>query len=364
MKEHDKMKLWEDLSPEEKEVYHKRVDVLSKVSVLNGIKALYPGAKDSQELHNLMQQRVSDFEKLKENTSFLTRMREEINERQAKEYYYNNCNKEVIEVFYNEHFDTVVSETYFDSRIRQIIIKGEIKVGKDSLKLIEYVKEYRTQMYIDIVENYSWGYDWYQLDMPGVNEREILFQWFDVWSMITFDSFIRDLVMIKELDCYINELLYPSSERLLYNDCLSSNQKKNEREKREVKERIIKWIYECFASYIEELDIVLLKHALFKFLDGDRTTTGIKEISIKNNKLKSADLNSFIWVVWYYWSSIMPIKQEELIPFIKKVFRTAYKDSADKNYTIVGGDTIKAHLRDNTGKKIRIPKELITRKTK
>ena len=75
--------------------------------------------------------------------------------------------------------------------------------------------------------------------------------------------------------------------------------------------------------------------------------------------MKSADLNSFIWVIWYYWNSIKTLKQEKLISFITKFFQNVYKDFQEKGHPKISNTTIKSHLKDNTGNKIKIPQELM-----
>lgn len=55
--------------------------------------------------------------------------------------------------------------------------------------------------------------DWYGLEMPRSDKKDILYQWFDLNHIEKFDSFVRDLVMIEELKDCINELSYPISEK-------------------------------------------------------------------------------------------------------------------------------------------------------
>lgn len=103
--------------------------------------------------------------------------------------------------------------------------------------------------------------------------------------------------------------------------------------------------------------LYILSWLLFRFLNGEDVE--VREIPIKNQNLKSADLNSFIWVIWYYWNSIKTLKQEKLISFITKFFQNVYKDFQEKGHPKISNTTIKSHLKDNTGNKIKIPKELM-----
>lgn len=356
MENYNKIKLWEDLSSKEQEAYIRKVDKISAYTTLSYMYALYPKAKNREEIQDEMKKQLMRLENL--DKSILRKFEEEKKEKQAKELYHSGLEKSAIELFYDFHFDAVVLATNFNEQISLLLIKGEVKHGKNNLKLIDYIEERIKENKLAILEKYAWGVDWYGLEMPGINKKDILYQWFDLNHIGEFDSFIRDLVMIKELKDCINDLSYPISEKKMHNDCLFFNQRENEKEIEFVKKQIIKWIYSCFALYVAEMDIVYFKLALFRFLDEEKDVK-TKEIPIKNQNLKSADLNSFIWVIWYYWNSIKTLKQEKLISFITKFFQNVYKDFQEKGHPRISNATIKSHLKDDTGNKIKIPKELI-----
>ena len=362
MGDNNKMKLWEDLSSEEKVYYRNENDDLEKQHVLECFLALYPDAQNIQEVPGEIKKRQVQLS----NTDFsaLKQIREEIREKQVKEYYYSNWGKTAKEVFYSSHFDYVVSETHFDNEIRLLLIKGEIKMGQDKQKLIGYIEEKIKDKELTILEEYTWGVDWYGLEMPGINKKDVLYQWFDLNHIRNFDSFIRDLVMIKELKDCIDELSYPISEKSMYNGYYFINQRKNEKGIEDIKAQITEWIFKCFTSHVEEMDIVYFKLALFRFLDEEKDVE-VKEIRVIKQDLKSADLNSFIWVVWHYWNSIKAIKQETLVVFVKKFFKNIYKDYQEKGHPVIQNETIISHLKEDVGSKIKIPKTLKkTNKTK
>lgn len=352
MENHNKIKLWEDLSSKEQEAYIRKVDKISAYTTLSYMYALYPKAKNREEIQDEMKKQLMRLENL--DKSILRKFEKE---KQAKELYNSSLEKSAIELFYNFHFNAVVSATNFNSEIRLLLIKGEVKYGKNNLKLIGYIEERIKEYEFMILEKYTWGVDWYGLEMPRSDKKDILYQWFDLNHIEKFDSFVRDLVMIEELKDCINELSYPISEKKMHNDYFSINQRKNEKDIESIKEQITEWIYGCLALYVEEMDIVYFKLALFRFLDGEDVE--VKEIPIKNQNLKSADLNSFIWVIWYYWNSIKTLKQEKLISFITKFFQNVYKDFQEKGHPKISNATIKSHLKDNTGNKIKIPKDLM-----
>lgn len=355
MNRNDKMKLWEDLSPEEQKSYIRKIDKISSYEILSYMYAFYPEAKNTEDIQVEINSHLLKLKNI--DNSAIRKFAEEKKERQAKEYYYSNLEKTAIDVFYNSHFDSIVLATNFNSEIRLLLIKGEIKCGKSKLKLISYIEERIKENELSILEKYNWGVNWYGLGMPGIDKKDILYQWFNINHIEIFDSFIHDLVEIKELKDCISNLSYPSYEKHIHDYYYLNNQRKNEEDTELIKEQITKWIYQCFSSYIEEVDIVYFKLALFRFLDEEDVE--IKEIHVKNRNLKSADLNSFIWVIWYYWNSIKAIKQEKLISFITSFFKDVYKDFQEKGHPKIQNSTIKSHLRDNTGNKIKIPKELM-----
>ena len=363
MENHNKIKLWEDLSSKEQEAYIRKVDEISAYTTLSYMYALYPKAKNREEIQDEMKKRLMRLENL--DKSILRKFEKGKKEKQAKELYYSGLEKSAIELFYNFHFDAVVSATNFNSEIRLLLIKGEVKYGKNNLKLIGYIEERIKEYKFIILEKYTWGVDWYGLEMPGSDKKDILYQWFDLNHIEKFDSFVRDLVMIEELKDCINELSYPISEKKMHNDYFSINQRKNEKDIESIKKQIIEWIYGCLALYVAEMDIVYFKQALFRFLDEGKDVEA-KEIHVKKQTLKSADLNSFIWVIWYYWNLIKAIKQETIVVFVKKFFKNIYKDYQEKGHPVIPNETIISHLRENVGRKIKIPETLQkrTKKTK
>lgn len=350
MENYNKMKLWEDLSSEEKEHYQKEKDKLDRLYTYKVFMSLYPNAKNIQEIPNEMAKHNID-------PSFLKKARDVFRDFQAEQYYYSNWSKSAIEVFYSSFFDDIVSNTHPDRQITKLLIKGKLKTGNNNLKLLGYIEEKIQDKKVTILEEYTWGVDWYGLGMPGIDKKNVLYQWFNINDIGRFKSFIHDLIMIKWLEDCINELSCPISEKEMHNDYCLINQRKNEKDIEFIKEQITKWIYSSFALYVEEMDIVYFKLALFRFLDGDDVE--VREIPIKNQNLKSADLNSFIWVIWYYWNSIKALKQEKLISFITKFFQNVYKDFQEKGHPKISNATIKSHLKDNTGNKIKTPKELM-----
>lgn len=350
MENYNKMKLWEDLSSEEKEHYQKEKDKLDRLYTYKVFMSLYPNAKNIQEIPNEMAKHNID-------PSFLKKARDVFRDFQAEQYYYSNWSKSAIEVFYSSFFDDIVSNTHPDRQITKLLIKGKLKTGNNNLKLLGYIEEKIQDKKVTILEEYTWGVDWYGLGMPGIDKKNVLYQWFNINDIGRFKSFIHDLIMIKWLEDCINELSCPISEKEMHNNYCLINQRKNEKDIEFIKEQITKWIYSSFALYVEEMDIVYFKLALFRFLDGDDVE--VREIPIKNQNLKSADLNSFIWVIWYYWNSIKALKQEKLISFITKFFQNVYKDFQEKGHPKISNATIKSHLKDNTGNKIKIPKELM-----
>ena len=350
MENYNKMKLWEDLSSEEKEHYQKEKDKLDRLYTYKVFMSLYPNAKNIQEIPNEMAKHNID-------PSFLKKARDVFRDFQAEQYYYSNWSKSAIEVFYSSFFDDIVSNTHPDRQITKLLIKGKLKTGNNNLKLLGYIEEKIQDKKVTILEEYTWGVDWYGLGMPGIDKKNVLYQWFNINDIGRFKSFIHDLIMIKWLEDCINELSCPISEKEMHNDYCLINQRKNEKDIEFIKEQITKWIYSSFALYVEEMDIVYFKLALFRFLDGDDVE--VREIPIKNQNLKSADLNSFIWVIWYYWNSIKALKQEKLISFITKFFQNVYKDFQEKGHPKISNATIKSHLKDNTGNKIKIPNEFM-----
>ena len=355
MENHNKMKLWEELSQEEKEHYRREKDELDRLYTYEVFMSLYPNAKNIQEIPKEMaKQRM---QRANIDPSSLEKWRYISREFQAAQYYYSNWSKSAIEVFYSSFFDEIVSNTHPNRQITKLLIKGKLKTGNDNLKLLDYIEEKIQDKKVTILEEYTWGVDWYGLGMPGIDKKDVLYQWFNINDVGRFKSFIHDLIMIKWLEDCINELSYPNSEKKMYSDYCFINQRKNEKDIESIKEQITNWIYNSFASYIEETDIIYFKLALFRFLNGEDVE--VREIPIKNQNLKSADLNSFIWVIWYYWNSIKTLKQEKLISFITKFFQNVYKDFQEKGHPKISNTTIKSHLKDNTGNKIKIPKELM-----
>lgn len=363
MEDCNKMKLWEDLSSKEQEDYIRKMDKISAYTILSCMYATYPKAKNREEIQDEMKKQLIRLENL--DKSILRKFEEEKKEKQAKELYHFGLEKSAIELFYDFHFDAVVLATNFNREIRLLLIKGEVKHGKNNLKIIDYIEERIKENELAILEKYTWGVDWYGLEMPGINRKDILYQWFDLNHIVEFDSFVRDLVMIKELKYCINELSYPITEKSMYNDCFFINQRKNEKDIESIKEQITKWIYACLALYVAEMDIVYFKQALFRFLDEGKDVEA-KEIHVKKQTLKSADLNSFIWVIWYYWNLIKAIKQETVVVFVKKFFKNIYKDYQEKGHPVIPNETIISHLREDIGRKIKIPEALQkrTKKTK
>ena len=118
MENHNKIKLWEDLSSKEQEAYIRKVDKISAYTTLSYMYALYPKAKNREEIQDEMKKQLMRLENL--DKSILRKFEKE---KQAKELYNSSLEKSAIELFYNFHFNAVVSATNFNSEIRLLLIK-------------------------------------------------------------------------------------------------------------------------------------------------------------------------------------------------------------------------------------------------
>lgn len=345
MKEHDKMKLWEDLSPEEKApYYYNENNILSRLAPLLRANPVVSKEKMDEHFKQTML--------LATDKAFLKKM-EEV---RAKKYYYLSWNKTEVEVFYDAYFDGLLSSIDHTQELAYLSAEAKIRVGGDKLEYIKYLEgELKKKQAFILRRHKQLGLEWYQKDMPDIDKKDVLFGLFDIENLELFRYFVSDLMFIKRVKDLIEEVQYALVGKESIQAYSEHNKRRDEDRDKRKESDIVEWFYKCFASYIEEPHITYFQQILFRFLRTGIVPESVSEIRI-DEKIKREDVDSFMWYVWYLWNE-KKISREQCASFLLKIFPKLYRYWNRNQYIPLEVVTIKKHWKDNGGEFIKLPEQ-------
>lgn len=103
-----------------------------------------------------------------------------------------------------------------------------------------------------------------------------------------------------------------------------------------IMQKINTWILNSISAYIKDDDILAIATSVKCFLSNDVVSGNHWSLKIKD--LKSTDLGTFIWGVWYIWDNyrktdggVRRYTQKEFIPLMRNLFGAYLIDKTDKN---------------------------------
>lgn len=350
MEDCNKMKLWEDLSQEEKAPYfYNENNTLSRLAPL--LKANPISSKISMNEHF---KRIVNFAT---DDTFYKKMQEF----RAKKYYYSSRNKTEVEVFYDAYFDNLLSSIDHTQELACLSAEGKIRAGGDKQEYINYLEEELKNKQAFTMRRYGQlGLEWYQKDMPDIDKKGVLFGLFDIENLEQFRYFVSDLIFIKRVKDLIEKARCPLIEEGVIQAYCEDNKKREQVKSEEIENDIVTWFYKCFASYIEKPHITYLEEILLRFLKTGVISENMLEIRV-DERIKRGDIYSFMWYVWHLWKKgVNRISREQCALFLLKAFPKlcCYRDKGSNRLIPLEVTTILKHLKANEGKLIKLPKTI------
>ena len=350
MEDCNKMKLWEDLSEEEKASYYPNShNYLSRVAPLLKANPVFSEINMDEHFKRIVTLATDET------------LSKKIQEDKAKKYYYSSWNKTEVEVFYDAYFDNLLSLIDHTQEVACLSAESEIRANGDKQEYIKYLEEELKNRQALIIRIYKQlGIEWYQKGMPDIDKKSVLFGLFDIDNLEQFRCFVSDLMFIKRVKDLIEKARCPLIEEGVIQTYCEDNKKRDKAKEEKIENDIVTWLYKCFASYIEKPNITYLEEILLRFLKIGVVPENISEIHM-DGRIKRGDIYSFMWYVWYLWDKgVNRISREQCALFLLKVFPKlcCYWSKDSNRFIPLEITTIKKHLKADEGKLIKLPKQI------
>lgn len=349
MEDCNKMKLWEDLSQEEKAPYYYENNTLSRLAPLLKANSIFSEINMDEYIKRIVNLATDDT-LIKKTQEF-----------RAKKYYYSSRNKTEMEVFYDAYFDSLLSSIDHTQELACLSAEGKIRAGGDKQEYINYLEEELKNKQAFTMRRYGQlGLEWYQKDMPDIDKKGVLFGLFDIENLEQFRYFVSDLMFIKRVKDLIEKARCPLIEERVIQAYCEDNKKREQVKSEEIENDIVTWFYKCFASYIEKPHITYLEEILLRFLKTGVISENMLEIRV-DERIKRGDIYSFMWYVWHLWKKgVNRISREQCALFLLKAFPKlcCYRDKGSNRLIPLEVTTILKHLKANEGKLIKLPKTI------
>ncbi|MCS2333634.1 hypothetical protein [Bacteroides sp. BFG-606] len=349
MENHNKMKLWEDLSQEEKDsYYYNENNTLSRLAPLLKANPVFSEINMDEHFKRIVTLATDET------------LYKKIQEGKAKKWYYSSWNKTEVEVFYDAYFDNLLLSIDHTQELACLSAEGEIRANGDKQEYIKYLEgELKNRQALTIRRYKQLGIEWYQKGMPDIDRKSVLFGLFDIDNLEQFRCFVSDLMFIKRVKDLIEKVRCPLIEEGVIQTYCEDNKKRDKAKEEKIENDIVTWFYKCFASYIEKPHITYLEEILLCFLKTGVVPENISEIHM-DERIKRGDIYSFMWYVWHLWNNRSNrITREQCALFLLKVFPKlcCYWNKGGNRYTPLEITTIKKHLKADEGKFIKLPKQ-------
>ena len=350
MENHNKMKLWEDLSQEEKDpYYYNENNTLSRLAPL----VMAYSSSSKTDMNECFRQMVA----LATDDTF----HKKVQELRAKKYYYSSWNKTETEIFYDAYFDGLLLSIDHTQELACLSAESKIKAGEDKQGYIKYLEEELKNRQVLTMRRYKQlGIEWYQKGMPDIDKKDVLFGLFDIDNLEQFRCLVSDLMFIKRVKDLIEKARCPLIEEEVIQAYCEDNKKRDKAKEGEIEKDIVIWLYKCFGSYIEKPHITYLEEILLRFLKTGVVSEDMLEIHV-DERIKRGDIYSFMWYVWHLWNKgVNRISREQCALFLLKVFPKlcCYWSKDSNRFIPLESATIKKHLKADEGKLIKLPKQI------
>lgn len=229
MENHNKMKLWEDLSQEEKDpYYYNENNTLSRLAPL----VMAYSTSSKTDMNECFRQMVA----LATDDTLIKKMQE----LRARKYYYSSWNKTETEIFYDAYFDGLLLSIDHSQELACLSAESKIKAGEDKQRYIKYLEEELKNRQVLTMRRYEQlGIEWYQKGMPDIDKKDVLFGLFDIDNLEQFRCLVSDLMFIKRVKDLIEKARCPLIEKEVIQAYCENNKKRDKAKEREIEEGIV-----------------------------------------------------------------------------------------------------------------------------
>lgn len=339
------VRLWEELSKEEKD---KIAMMRFRHAEEEQLKSLQSLLKTPPEVIESLNKFQDKFNKEWQSKEFQV---SEAMDGANKNFYYTNIEKGYTEYHLSKMIDSLWEdeELELEKTIRKHKYNSNLKTH-NSEEQIKYLKGIVINLKSEILDDCSFGCEWYQDGTPDINELSKLCRWYNESD---FESLITALVVIDDIQDYINELEYPDEDRLRSQKHINRKMAADQA----IINDVVEWISECLSQNVTELDATYIKNIILKFWENGIIPHDIKPIQIIKDevtytpKLLANDLRTFMWVIWYKYKKIRKINQLVIAELLLNLFPSSFMQDGE----LTKVESIKQHFGDNKGTKIKIP---------